>query len=130
MGFKLSISCKNCGFEKRFTVGTSDGDNSIEAAIDQLHHMRRPKVLKLLNEHKVHVTDFDHRIYRCGACGLLRNSFWIRIIYDDDQVYETGFLCGKCQRPMTQVREHHQLNNIPCPCCNVENLKVTMDNQQ
>ena len=127
MGFGFAISCGSCGFEKCFVVGTGPKYSSLKAAIDQLHHMRGPKVLELVNEHEVHETDFDHRIYHCRSCGQLRNSFWVRIVYDDDQVYETHFLCGKGHRPMKPIREYCQLTKIPCPCCNANKLVVTTE---
>lgn len=127
MGNGYAVSCDNCGFDKRFIVGTGNRHSSLEAVIDQIHHMRRTKVLKLLNEHTVHETGYEHRIYRCECCGQLRNSFWAKIVYDDDEVYETNFQCGKCHKPMTNMSDHNQLRNESCPCCGNKKLRVVED---
>jgi hypothetical protein len=61
----LSGYCSNCRFEKHFSVGIGFRHYALEAVIDLIHPRIRKRVLKLLHEHEVHETDYEHRIYRC-----------------------------------------------------------------
>ena len=124
MGARCTVSCRSCGFQKLFLVGVGMGYHSLEAVIDRLHYMRRSRVLTLLKEHTVHETKYEHRIYRCDRCGQLRNSFWTKIIYDDDLIYETHFQCGKCQKRMVNISARHQIDGESCPCCGQKKLQV------
>jgi hypothetical protein len=101
--------------------------HSLEAVIDLIHPRRRPKVIELLNEHTVHKTDYEHRIYRCHQCGGLRNVFWTRIVYDNVKAYETLYQCGQCCKPMMYINEPHHLNSRMCPCCGEKKLRISED---
>ena len=100
---------------------------SIEYAFSQIHPKRRSKLLKLMNEHSVHASDYEHRVYRCEQCGQLRNAFWIKLVYDEGKIYETTCLCAKCHEGMVNLSDYHQLNNKSCPCCGEKKLHVIED---
>ena len=78
-------------------------------------------ILELLDKHKVHESNFEHRINLCEQCGESRNSFWVRIIYDDDQIYETEFKCDRCHKTMVNISDQIK-GSKTCPCCGSENL--------
>ena len=100
---------------------------SLEAVINKIHHKRRPKVLSILNDHEVHETEYEHRIFVCPKCGNLRDAFWAKIVYDDDEVYETEFKCKGCNRIMKPVREPIMLKGKRCPTCGEMGLHVQED---
>ena len=127
MGEGYVVSCDRCGFGQHFMVGVGMEYYSLEAVIDLIHPKRRSKVLKLLHECTVHETDYEYRIYRCEVCGNLRSAFWAKIVHDDDEIYETQFLCGECRKPMEQISNPLQLKTKPCPSCGENKLHVAED---
>ena len=62
-----------------------------------------------------------HQIYLCEECGDFRNVFWVRIIYDDDQIYETQFNCVSCHKPMVNLSDQIQQTKC-CPLCGSDHL--------
>ena len=123
----LSVSCNFCGFEDHFKVGVGFMYQSLEDVIDLIHPERHPQALKLLKKHKVRETVYERRIYRCERCGQLRNVFWVKIMYDDKEIYETDFQCGECQKHMLRINDPLQINSYPCPSCGRIKLRVEVD---
>ena len=115
------FSCSSCGFGNGFYVGVGKSYKTLKDAIGKVHPKRRSMILELLDKHTVHDSDFEHRIYLCEQCGESRNSFWVRIVYDDDQNYETEFRCNRCNKDMVNISDqiHHTKT---CPCCGSDNL--------
>ena len=124
MSIKINISCDACGFYKDFRIGTAEIPPSLDSVVTQFHPKRRPAVIKLINDHTIHRSDFEYRVYYCKKCGQLRNSFWTRIIYDDGELYQTNCLCWKCDKPMTKMSDYSQIEGKQCPCCEEETLRV------
>ncbi len=127
MVINCAIKCARCGFDKHFIWETTVGCRSPEVALEQIHHMRRSKVRKLLEEHAIRQFSYQHRIYRCESCGQLRNAFWLKIVYDQNEIFETHFQCGQCRLPMKPVANYPQLNQMRCPCCGSSQLRIADD---
>jgi hypothetical protein len=118
------FSCSSCGFGNGFYVGVGKSCKTLKDAIDRLHPRRRSKILELLNDHTVHESDFEHRIYLCEDCGESRNSFWVSIVYDDDRIFETRFKCDRCNKTMVNISDQIKINKT-CPCCGSDHLSCT-----
>jgi len=116
------ISCSSCGFGNGFYVGVGKSCKTLEDAISKVHPRRRSKILDLLDQHTVHEADFEHRIYLCEQCGEGRNVFWVKIIYDDDQIYETEYRCDRCHKTMVNISEQIKESKT-CPYCGSDNLR-------
>jgi DNA-directed RNA polymerase subunit RPC12/RpoP len=127
MGEGYSVSCSSCGFAQHFTVGVGMMYSSLDQVINLLHYTRRKKVLGILNDHEVHETDYEHRIFECPKCENLRGAFWAKIFYDNDQTYETEFICRECNKRMEPVLEPKQLRGNRCPNCGERRLNITED---
>lgn len=115
------FSCSSCGFGKGFYVGVGKSCKTLEDVICKVHPKRRSKIIDILKNHSVHESYFEHRIYLCNSCGENRNSFWVRIIYDDDRVFETRFKCDKCHKTMLDISNQVKLTKT-CPCCGSDYL--------
>ena len=120
------FSCSSCGFGKGFYVGVGKSCKSLKGALGKVHPRRRSKIIDILESHKVHESYFEHRIYLCEGCGESRNPLWLRIIYDDDQVYETEFRCDRCQKTMLNISDQVKQTKT-CPCCGSDNLSCAED---
>ena len=130
MRIAFNVACHNCSFNSCFTVGADLESSPLETMLIHAHPRRRSKILELMNEHMVHASAYEDRIYRCRRCGQLRNSFWIRIAYDGGEIYETNCLCGNCRKAMESVDDHLQLNGQACPCCGEKQLRIADANSQ
>ena len=115
------VSCSSCGFGNGYYIGVGKSYKTLQDAIDKIQPKRRSKVIELLEKHTVLETDFEHRIYLCERCGESRNSFWVKIVYDDDQVYETESRCNKCNQAMVNISDQIKDNKV-CPYCGSDNL--------
>ena len=119
-------SCSSCGFGSGFYVGLSNSINTLKDVLVKVHPKRRSKILELLDKHTVHEADFEHRIYLCEQCGEVRNPFWVKIVYDDNQIYETQFKCVRCHKTMLNITDQIKKNKA-CPCCGSDNLRYAED---
>lgn len=115
------VSCSSCGFGNGFYVGLGKSHKTLEDVIAKVHPKRRSKIIELLEKHTVRETDFEHRIYLCEQCGESRNSLWVKILYDNDQIYETQFKCDRCNKAMVNISGQIKESKA-CPCCGSDNL--------
>ncbi len=124
MGIWYAVACNGCGYHGHFLVGMGYGFETLAASINKINAGLRPIVRKLLKEHTVSMTDCGYQIFSCESCGQLRNSFWAKILYDADDVYEIELKCENCQNPMAYINEPLQLSQQSCPCCGKRMLRV------
>lgn len=115
------FSCSSCGFGSGFYVGVGKSIETLRDALVKVHPKRRSKILALIETHIVHKADFEHRIYRCEQCTEVRNPFWVKIVYDNDRIYETRFTCASCHKTMVNITDQIKSNKA-CPCCGSDNL--------
>ena len=115
------FSCSSCGFGNGFYVGVGKSCKTLKDVIGKIHPKRRSKIIDILENHSVHESNLERRIYLCERCGESRNSFWVRIVYDDDQIYETQFKCDRCHMTMVNIGEQIRKTKV-CPCCRSDNL--------
>ena len=115
------FSCSSCGFGSGFYVGVSKSIKTLKDALVKVHPKRRLKVFELLDDHTVHDADFEHRIYLCQHCGDVRNPFWVKIVFDDDSIYETEFKCVRCHNAMVNVTDQIKQSKA-CPCCGSDKM--------
>ncbi len=96
---------------------------SLENVQNQIHYTRRPKVKEILDNHEVKHTDYAHTLYYCRSCHSLYERFHIKILYDDDQIYETAHSCSKCGKLLVRIREE-EIPQLPCSSCGEFELKM------
>ena len=117
MGSGTGIECMNCHYLFDARTGVGMMYSRLSNVLDQIHYTRRPIIESILNNHDVQDTEYEHRVYRCSKCGRFGERFYIKIVYDQDQVYETQFKCSKCNGPLDDV-SNEDLTKYPCPKCN------------
>ena len=123
MGYGILITCKNCDYSKEFELGIGENYSSLEVVQKQLHYTRRSKVKEILENHDVKGTDYAHELYHCPICHSLYEQFYIKIVYDNNQIYETGFGCSNCGKVLKRLREE-DVPKYPCCNCGEFTLKV------
>ena len=123
MGHGIAVSCENCDYSKEFELGVGMMYSSLEMVQDKLHYTRRPKVKEILDNHDVKDTDYSHELYHCRSCHSLFERFHVRIVYDNDQTYETAYACSKCGKLLVRIKEE-DVPKMPCYSCGEYALKI------
>jgi DNA-directed RNA polymerase subunit RPC12/RpoP len=82
------------------------------------------QISEILKYHKVNEENFTHNIYICNKCGNLYERFFVKLNYDDNQIFETVFSCYKCRKPLFLVENEEVLEKMPCPKCKNKALHI------
>lgn len=123
MGYGICISCQNCDYSEQFALGIGEMSSSLENIQEQPHYTKHPEVKEILNNFDVKDTDYAHELYHCHSCHSLYERFRVRIVYDDDRIYETAYACSKCGKLLNRIKEEG-VPKLPCCSCGRCALKV------
>jgi hypothetical protein len=121
MGHGITISCQFCSYSREFTLGVGMEYFSLKNVMNILPQSKRLDVKKILDYHRIKETDYSHELFQCRDCNRLYDKFHVKIIYDDDQFYETDYRCNKCDGPLI-LKSENDLPQMPCPKCGGEGL--------
>ena len=128
MGHGVIISCQICGYSREFQLGVGMMSGSMKNVIDFfpkiLPRSKKSEVQNILQKHTVKQTDFSHELFQCRECNRFYDKFWVKIIYDNDQVYETDYRCNKCEGHLILISQD-ELPQTPCPKCGREGLSAS-----
>jgi len=131
MGRAFGVLCLNCDYSKESLLGVGGLYFSLENVISNLHHTKRKAINDILNNHDVVEVPFgvnpeySAKIYRCSKCEGLSSRFYVKIEYDDNQIYETTFKCTKCRTVLEMLDENENLENYSCPNCKMPMLGIS-----
>ena len=123
MGSGITVTCKTCREEESFWLGIGMMYSDLKNVITNVHYTRRDVVLKILDEHDVSKTKFEHRLFYCQKCHRLYERFYVKILYDSSELYESIFKCNKCKRVLSPVDDLERIKGIPCSKCG----KISLD---
>lgn len=127
MGTEISVLCRNCEYERKFTLGVGMYYSSLDKIIDVVHYWNRERVLEILRNHKVTQSEYYHGLFLCLSCNQFHGRFYVRIEYDDDKIYETKFKCNKCKTELEPIEDEENVKNYPCPKCGEIELYIRED---
>jgi len=124
MGHGVTITCSHCSNSQQFMLGVGMLYESLENVMHIIHHTRRRTIKDVLENHAVHKTEYEHRLYHCAKCSGLFERFYVLIHYDRDQAYETLFKCQKCKKNIEPIDDSDKISQIACAKCGRKALKV------
>ncbi len=108
MGSGLLVECKNCDYNDEFLYGIGMMYVSLDNVLDTDTNEEHQKIKELLVENSLENKPnlfenpfFEQRIYECKKCHKRTAKLYVKIIYGEDQVYETTFTCSKCKKTST-----------------------------
>jgi len=81
----------------------------------------RKKVVDIMQNHNVLDGEFEHRLYACPKCNTLHGRFYVRLEYDDGNVYEIPFRCGECRTLLVDADED-AVESYACKECGKQSL--------
>ena len=123
MGAEMCVACRECGYMDCYTTGVGMMYGNPESVVDLVHWRRRDRVRQIIRNHRVVDNEYEHRVYRCAKCDRLCGRFYIRLVYDEGEVYETKFSCWRCRKPLARIGEE-QIPEMPCPGCRKHGLEL------
>ena len=103
MGQSISTHCRNCNHTEDFATGIGFMYSSLEKVIRFTNGTVRRKLRDIVSNHSVTDADYEHRVLACPSCKTLHERFYVRVIYDEGEVFETIFRCGKCRAGLVEL---------------------------
>ena len=122
MGVGIIVTCGTCSEAKSFRLGIGMAYYDLREVIGAVHYTKRDAILKLLDEHDVSETEYEHRLFHCQKCHGLYERFYVRILYDSSEIYDSIFKCSKCKRVLIPVNDLEKIRTIPCSKCGKKSL--------
>ena len=127
MGVGITVECSNCSFKQSFLLGVGKGYSSLELALQFLQPEHKKQIQQSLATHPVSETNYSHCLLLCENCNRLFNGFYVKLIFDSGQVYETMFHCSNCGNKLSRLHSLIELDSVPCVNCDQKSLHVTED---
>ena len=122
MGVGITVTCGTCSEAKYFRLGIGMAYYDLREVISAVHYTKRDAILKLLDEYEVSETEYEHRLFHCQKCHGLYERFYVRILYDSSELYESLFKCSKCKQVLSSVDDLETIRDIPCSKCGKKSL--------
>lgn len=121
MGQSISTHCRNCNETENFTSGIGFMYSSLEKVIRFTSGNTRTKLQDIVSNHTVTEADYEHRMLACPSCNTLHERFYVRVAYDEGDVIETSFRCGKCRAGLVEMTKH--VGEYSCGKCGGQSLE-------
>lgn len=118
MGGSIETYCRQCGESEEFTTGVGFMYSSLEEVIP---FTNGNKLQDIVSNHTVTNADYEHRVLACPNCNTLHERFYVRVIYDEGNVFETAFRCGKCRAGLVELDK--PVEEYSCGKCGSRSLE-------
>ena len=121
MGQSITTYCRNCDETEEFATGVGFMYSSLENVIRFTSSTTRTKLQDIVSNHTVINSDYEHRVLACPNCNTLHERFYVRVIYDEGEVFETIFRCGKCRAGLVEMNK--LVGKYSCSKCGNQSLE-------
>ena len=121
MGGSISTYCKKCGDTQDFTTGVGFMYSSLEKVIRFTSSNIRTKLQDIVSSHSITNANYEHRVLACPNCNTLHERFYVRVQYDEGDVFETAFRCGKCRAGLVELDK--PVEEYSCGKCGSRSLE-------
>ena len=129
MGDGLFVKCKNCEFEKEYTLGEGFLFSSFESVMELLPYRQYTRAKEILENNQNTTLNYDgYEVYQCDSCSSTQNTFLIEIKNKDNQLLFTNiYQCSKCKKNRTKLnKNNNELKNYRCPKCQSLNIDMSV----
>ena len=121
MGGSISTHCRNCNHTEEFITGVGFSYSCLEEVISCTTGNTRTKLQDIVSHHSITESDYEHRVLACPGCNTLHERFYVRVAYDEDELFETKFKCGKCRAGLVAVDK--PVEEYSCGKCGSQSLE-------
>ena len=103
MGESISTHCRNCNHTEDFITGVGMMYSYLQEIIPFTSSNIKSKLQDIVSNHSVTDSDYEHRVLACPGCNTLHERFYVQVSYDEGDVIETKFRCGKCRAGLVEL---------------------------
>ena len=121
MGGSIDTHCQHCGDTQQFTTGIGFMYSSLEKVVRFTNTNIRTKLQDIVSNHSVTDAEYEHRVLACPKCDTLHERFYFKVTYDEGEVFETKFRCGKCRAGLMELNK--PVNEYSCRKCGSRSLE-------
>ena len=122
MGSVVSTTCRKCGKEESFKLGIGMMSISLrDANCFAVAHSQRARIDELLEYEGEVSSKHEYKLFECKKCNILHGRFYVKVLHDGVEVYETGFKCGKCWSKLVPAEK--EIESYNCRRCGRKALK-------
>ena len=126
MGHSYSTMCSNCSNSEDHLMGIGmRGPYNMDGIIEYNKSMRDKVFFKYIRDNKNAKlsSKSSYKMYECPSCKTLHSRFYIKINYDNNELYVKEYYCGKCHNILVPLDEDNiKIKNYYCKKCNKKTL--------
>ena len=128
MGIGYGIGCNKCSYTRSLRVGVGMLHSSLEAKIESTSRNEQQTIKQIISgKQNLERESEGYSIFQCSKCCAIVNKFHIKIIENNQTLYETKTVCYRCKIEMQLLpcdQDEHIINGIKCPKCKSEDVSV------
>ena len=128
MGSGYEIKCKKCSFRRSLRVGVGMLHNSLEAEIESTSRKEQQTIKQIISGKQNLISEGEgYSIFQCSTCCAIVNKFHIKIIENNQTLYQSKTQCFKCNTEMQLLpcdEDENTIEGIKCPKCKSDDVIV------
>ncbi len=131
MGQGYGIECKKCSYTRSVRVGVGMFHYSLEQCIKSISKTEQIKIREIILGKKNIIDEGEgESVFQCNKCFDIANKFQIKLIENNNTIYETKIVCYKCKIDMKLLpcdQEEDTIIGIKCPKCKSDDVSVGLE---
>ena len=128
MGSGYEIICKKCSFRRSLRVGVGMVHSSLEAEIESTSRKEQQTIKQIISGKQNLISEGEgYSIFQCSTCCAIVNKFHIKIIENNQTLYQSKTQCFKCNTEMQLLpcdEDENTIEGIKCPKCKSDDVIV------
>jgi len=128
MGTGYEIGCNKCSFRRSLRVGVGMVHSSLEAEIESTSRKEQQTIKQIISGKQNLISEGEgYSIFQCSTCCAIVNKFHIKIIENNQTLYQSKTQCFKCNTEMQLLpcdEDENTIEGIKCPKCKSDDVIV------
>ena len=128
MGIGYEIGCNKCSFTRSLRVGVGMVHSSLEAEIESTNIKEQQTIKQIISGKQNLISEGEgYSIFQCSTCCAIVNKFHIKIIENNQTLYQSKTQCFKCNTEMHLLpcdEDENTIERIKCPKCKCDDVIV------
>ena len=128
MGSGYEINCKKCSYTRSLRVGVGMLHSSLEAEIESTSRKEQQTIKQIILGKQNLISEGEgYSIFQCSTCCAIVNKFHIKIIENNQTLYQSKTQCFKCNTEMQLLpcdEDENTIEGIKCPKCKSDDVIV------